>query len=108
MACFVCEASDAITTLYGQGLSFRVDCPVCGRYVIQHVVTTYVGAAEYTQTRRALSYRLRQASDRGELVTVSSANFESLGAPVFVPVSRKSFHFVELVAGRSAYPGEWI
>jgi hypothetical protein len=58
------------------GLSF--DCPGCGRFIVSLLLATGLNGDWWRDLRPRVSWRVREATDAGEVLELTRENFESL------------------------------
>lgn len=110
MDCFLCGTQ---AQAGANGFAITVMCPGCGRYVIdvrcaQMLKTSDPSDAGGTDMKVRASWRVRQATDAGEELELTVLNFDQVADFDTLPVSRRLFRFLELIALGSEGPGDLI
>lgn len=91
----------------------RVNCALCGEFKItRSLLRTALADREAEETKSLLPYlsaHTCQATERGEIVTLNTANWKDLAlAHKETPVSRKLTKLLELIGSRSNPPGTQV
>jgi hypothetical protein len=81
-----------------------VGCTVCGEYSLHRQL---VGLLD-DSARERLKWRVREATDRGERLAISSDNWKRLSELTVPTVPAKLTHLLEEVARLSLFAGDWV
>lgn len=108
--CPVCRTTADLAREGGRD-AFEVECRVCGKYVITGTLLSILENLEEGE-RGILPYlsaHTRQTCVQGLVSTLDTSNWGGYAqAHMTTPVSRKVGRLLELVAGRSRYPGQTV
>jgi hypothetical protein len=82
--CFLCSTPDTEEESERNPYKIRVDCPTCGRYVITVQVVANGLLEQFKDKKHILSALVRQSSDQGSHLAITTENFKQIldSAPV--------------------------